>query len=484
MQCVILVGGLGTRLGALTVGTPKPMLPVAGVPFLRRLVDDVARFGFDEVILLAGYRADAVRAHFATARCAVRVHVITEADPLGTGGALRAAARKLAPSFLLSNGDSWFDFNLLDLATGDWPAAVRMALRHVPDPARFGVVDLAANGRIALMRERPDRPGPGLINAGVYWADRDVLLGAIPESCPSSLEREALPALAAGGLLAGRAYDGAFIDIGVTDELERAQGVFPVRRGAVFFDRDGTLNHDPGHTHRIETFRWIEGAVEAIRAVNDAGLFAFVITNQSGVARGLYAEDDVLSLHSWMAERMRDSGAHVDAFSFCPHHLEGAVPRYRRPCRCRKPAPGMIEDLLEAWPVDPARSLVVGDSPTDMAAAAAAGLRGALFCGGRLDAFLVRTASDLLRSDSAGERDRAAAQRPGIAPESLELGKLERRGLDHPGLADSCARPPDDAAASGGLDHGSDPRSAAPPVRCGPEADLPKCRLHLPKEAG
>ena len=105
MQCAILVGGLGTRLGALTSGTPKPMLPVAGVPFLRRLVDEVARFGFDEIVLLAGYRADAVRAHFATARCAARVRVVVEAQPLGTGGALRVAARELAPSFLLSNGD-------------------------------------------------------------------------------------------------------------------------------------------------------------------------------------------------------------------------------------------------------------------------------------------------------------------------------------------------------------------------------------------
>jgi D,D-heptose 1,7-bisphosphate phosphatase len=404
MQCVILVGGLGTRLGALTSSTPKPMLPVAGVPFLRRLVDDVARFGFDEIVLLAGYRADEVRAYFATTPCAARVRVVVEAEPLGTGGALRAAARELAPSFLLSNGDSWFDFNLLDLATGDWPAALRMALRYVPDAGRFGVVDLAPDGRVAAMRERPEGSGPSIINGGVYWVDRDVLLGAIPDGRPSSLEREALPVLAAGGLLAGRAYDGAFIDIGVADELERAQGLFPVRRGAVFFDRDGTLNYDPGHTYRIDTFRWIKGAKEAVRAVNDAGLFAFVIANQSGVARGLYAEADVLALHSWMAERLRHSGAHVDAFSFCPHRPEGTAPGYGQPRPLRKPAPGMIEDLLEAWPVDPTRSLVVGDSPTDLAAAGAAGLRGALFRGGHLDVFLARAASDLLRPVSAGDR--------------------------------------------------------------------------------
>ena len=397
MQCVILAGGLGTRLGELTSATPKPMLAVAGIPFLRRLVDEILRFGFDEIVLLAGYRAEVVQAYFATAQCGARIRVIAELEPLGTGGSLRAAAAALEPSFLLSNGDSWFDFNLLDLSTGDGEQAVRIALRHLPDARRFGVVELAPDGRVVSMKERPEQPGPGLINGGVYWVNRDKLMVAIPEDRPSSLERELLPALAAAGRLAGRAYDGAFIDIGVPEEFERAQGLFPVRRGAVFFDRDGTLNHDAGYTHRSHDFRWIGGAPEAIRAVNDAGLFAFVITNQSGVARGLYTEADVLALHGWMAERLRYWGAHIDAFSYCPHHPEGASACYARPCRRRKPAPGMIEDLLQAWSVDPARSLVVGDSPTDMQAAAAAGLRGALFRGGRLDKFISDVTSDLLR---------------------------------------------------------------------------------------
>ena len=366
------------------------MLPVAGVPFLRRLIDNVARFGFNEVLVLAGYRAADIGAAFADDP---RVRVVVERAPAGTGGAIRAAEGALAPAFLLMNGDSWFDVNLLDLASGDWPGEVRMGLRRVPDASRFGVVELDAPGpggraRIAGMRERPDSPGPGVINGGVYWADRALLLDAIPAGGASSLEREALPVLARTGRLAGRIYHGAFIDIGVPEEYARAQTLFPVGRGAVFFDRDGTLNHDTGHTHRIEGFRWIDGAVEAIRAVNDAGLFAFVVTNQAGVARGLYGEAEVRALHAWMAGELRRAGAHVDAFAYCPHHPEGAVEAYRRACRRRKPAPGMLLDLLEKWPVDIARSIFIGDGPGDMEAAAAAGLRGARFTGGRLDNFL------------------------------------------------------------------------------------------------
>ncbi len=404
MQCVILVGGLGTRLGALTASVPKPMLPVAGVPFLDRLVENVVRFGFDDILLLAGYRGDVVQRYFSTYHHRSRVRVLVEQQPLGTGGAIRAAAADLARNFLLLNGDTWFDFNLLDLAIGRH-AGMRMALRLVPDASRFDVVDLEAGGRIAAMRTRSHVHAPGLINGGAYWVDRDTLLGVIPRANASSLEREALSALAAVGMLDGRVYEGAFVDIGIPSDLLRAQTQFPVRRGAVFFDRDGTLNYDPGYTYRIDTFRWISGAREAIRAVNDAGLFAFVVTNQSGVARGFYQEVDVEALHRWMGEDLRRMGAHVDAFAFCPHHPDGNVTGYDRPCRRRKPAPGMLADLMASWPVDPARSIVIGDSACDLSAASAAGILGALFSGGRLDEFLRCAAEDLLRPSITRSRE-------------------------------------------------------------------------------
>src|SRR5947199_4679957 len=145
-QCVILVGGLGTRLGALTQDCPKPMLPVGGRPFLCQLIDNAARFGFRHFLLLAGYRADIVRAQFPngvhrTPGGAVAVEVMTEPKPLGTGGALRFAAEALAPKFLMLNGDSLFDFNWLSLCAPLAEGVVgRMGLRRVADAARYGVV--------------------------------------------------------------------------------------------------------------------------------------------------------------------------------------------------------------------------------------------------------------------------------------------------------------------------------------------------------
>ena len=121
---------------------------------------------------------------------------------------------------------------------------------------------------------------------------------------------------------------------------------------------------------------------------SDAGYFAFVVSNQSGVARGLYQESDIRSLHRWMADEMALLGAHIDAFEYCPDHPEGTIERYRRENDRRKPGPGMITDLLGRFPVNADHSILIGDKATDLEAAQAAGLQGYLFSGGNLEVFV------------------------------------------------------------------------------------------------
>src|SRR5262249_43008423 len=104
------------------------------------------------------------------------------------------------------------------------------------------------------------------------------------------------------------------------------------RRPAAFLDRDGVLNVDHGYVYRAQDFVWIPGAIKAIKRLNDAGFLVIVVTNQSGVARGLYHEDDIRMLHQWINEALRPEGAHIDAFYYCPHHPEGTVPGYAKVC--------------------------------------------------------------------------------------------------------------------------------------------------------
>ena len=161
-----------------------------------------------------------------------------------------------------------------------------------------------------------------------------------------------------------------------------------MKRPAIFFDRDGVLNEDSGYVFEVSQLKWMEGAREAVKIVNEAGYFVFVVTNQSGVARGFYEEAHVDALHQCMQDDLAKIGAHIDAFEYCPYHPDAVIERYRQASPRRKPAPGMINELLGRFPVDASRSILIGDKPTDLEAAQAAGIEGYLFPGHDLVHFL------------------------------------------------------------------------------------------------
>lgn len=153
---------------------------------------------------------------------------------------------------------------------------------------------------------------------------------------------------------------------------------------AVFLDRDGVLNKDTGYPYLPEHITWVEGAVDAVKLLNARGYLVCVVTNQSGVARGLYTEEDVQALHVWMQGEFARAGAVIHAFTYCPHHATEGVGAYRVSCECRKPKPGMLVSLAQKYSIDMDRSFLVGDKESDMAAAKNAGIKGYLFAGGNL----------------------------------------------------------------------------------------------------
>ncbi len=424
-QCAVLVGGLGTRLGALTSDTPKPVLPCGDRPFLAWLLREFVRFGVEEFVLLTGHLSDRLRESLGAVAASLPrpVSIVVHEEPVraGTGGALFHARERLDDRFLLCNGNSLFDCNLgaLLAAAARDPDAVlgRIVLRRLEDARRYGVVE--TDGEVVrAFRERPatESPAPGTINAGVYLFDRR-LLDHVAPVC--SLERDVLPALAARGLLRGTEASGYFVDIGVPDDLARARRDLPARlhRPALFLDRDGVLNVDHGYVGTRDRFEWMSGAREAVRRAVTRGWHVFVVTNQSGVARGHYDEAAVHALMRWMGEQVRAAGGTIDDWRYCPTHPEATVTEYRRVSDWRKPGPGMLLDLIRAWELDPTQAIMIGDSESDMLAAAAAGVRGVRFTGGDLAAF-----TDPLLADARAHGGAAALARMGSCQSSRGQG--------------------------------------------------------------
>ena len=338
LQAVIIPGLRGMRPGEDPAASLRD---VAGRPFLDYLIEDAVRFGFHDLLLLAPAATDAFERYAAAARTSLRRGVMLRVAARD----LRQSIDDLQPSFLLLDADSHFDFNWLDLVLG-----------------------LGAGGAIAACARGADHA------AGVYLVDRAVF---------AQLAMDALTAQATR-----RDYDGAFAD------ARSGQGLAQLprrrQRPAVFFDRDGTINVEVGYAHRPEQLAFLPGAVAAVKRVNDAGYYAFLVTNQSGVARGYFGEAEVEAFHARLQRALRAAGAHFDDIRYCPYLADASVPAYRRDSDWRKPAPGMFLDLMRHWPVAAGKSLAIGDQDRDVEAAEAAGVRAVLYPGGDLDAVVAR----------------------------------------------------------------------------------------------
>jgi D-glycero-D-manno-heptose 1,7-bisphosphate phosphatase len=145
-------------------------------------------------------------------------------------------------------------------------------------------------------------------------------------------------------------------------------------RPAAFIDRDGVLNEDEGYVYLIEDFRWLPGAKQALSLLQQAGVARVVITNQSGIARGLYTEADLERLHEHLRLDLAREGLALDGIHACPHHPDGVVARYRLDCDCRKPRPGLIEQAVREHRLDLAASCLFGDKASDIEAGRRAGV--------------------------------------------------------------------------------------------------------------
>ncbi len=232
VRAFVLCGGHGTRLRSVLVDRPKSMGLISGTPFLQLLLDRLRSQGVSDVILGTGHMAEKIESYFGSGnKFAMRIRYSREDEPLGTGGALKLAEPLISDPVLVLNGDSYVEWNLnpmLGLFRKD--ADIVVVLQAVADVSRYGSVALDQEGRITQFIEKGVRGGPGLINAGVYLL-RKRIVRDLPAGTAISLEREVFPRLLERGVF-GLVCTGFFIDIGIPDDLKRAQTLLASRVGA------------------------------------------------------------------------------------------------------------------------------------------------------------------------------------------------------------------------------------------------------------
>jgi len=373
MQAVIYCGGFGNRLGKITRYLPKPLIKINGKPFLHYVIENLKRFGINHIILLSYYKNKKIIKFVKEQKYLnIKLNVITEPKASGTAGSLFLAKKYLKKEFFLLNGDTYFNFNVLELKKKFYENKKKLIVAALTKSKNKRFLNLPASKKYVTKNNKIN-----YVNGGYYYVSKKIISKI--DNC-FSLENEVFPKLIKKKYMSCIPFVGKknyFIDIGVPKDLKKASSYLKkiLNRKTVFLDRDGVINYDLGYVHEIKNFIWKPKIVKFIKYLNDNDFYVIIISNQSGIGRGFYSEKDVYKLHEWVNLELNILGAHIDEFKIAPYFKNSTKYSSDYNFFLRKPNPGMILEAFNKWNIFPNKSVLIGDQPSDMIVAKNAKLR-------------------------------------------------------------------------------------------------------------
>lgn len=413
MKVVIMAGGKGTRIASVRNDVPKPMIQICGKPILEYQIDNLKTCGLTDIILVIGYLGDKVKEYFGDgSKFGVNIEYFVEDHPLGTAGALFKMPQ-LTEDFLLLCGDVNIDvdfnrFIAFHKEHKAWASLVAhpnghpydssLLVTEVDAPKTVGGMPEDTHRVIRWMAKEDERTYyKNRVNAGIELISPELLKETMKNFMPRhpetpdkiDLDRDVLkPNISSGRIFA---YDTPeyIKDMGTPDRLYETERDIEIgkvharnlknKQKAIFLDRDGTINKMVGFVTKPEQFELIDGAAEAIKAINKSSYLAIVVTNQPVIARGDCTFEELQTIHDKMETELGKAGAFVDAIYVCPHHtdkgFEGERPEYKSNCDCRKPKPGLLLQAAKDFNIDLRESYMIGDSYRDVEAGENAGVK-------------------------------------------------------------------------------------------------------------
>lgn len=364
MEAIVLAGGFGTRLQSVVKDVPKPMAAINGKPFLAYILDYLTYNGVRKIILSVGYKQEIIENYFGNSYKEIDIVYSKEEEPLGTGGAIKKALSYCeSENILVLNGDTFFELNLQALLQEHKKANadVTMSLKKMYSFDRYGKVILEENRVVNIVEK--EFSSFGIINGGVYIIQKDIFNNTEEKF---SFEQDFLEKKLSKLSVCAYIDKGYFIDIGIPQDYQKAIYDFGDKR-SLFLDRDGIINIDHGHVHKKEDFEFVDGIFELCQYFQNNNYLIFIITNQAGIAKGYYSEEDFSFLNSWMLGEFHKKGITIKDVFHCPHHPDET-------CLCRKPSPKMLFDIQEKYKISLKKSILIGDKLSDIEAGERAGV--------------------------------------------------------------------------------------------------------------
>ncbi len=373
-QAVIFAGGYGKRLAPFTDTNPKPMYPIAGKPYIERLIMQIKSFGINEVVLLLGYLPEKITDYLGDgSRYGMRFHYVITDVECETEKRILAARDVLHDDFLMMYCDNYcpIDYRKLVVDYEKNNSLVQITAYANRDGYTKNNLRISEDGRIEVYDKK--RLTEGLSGVDIGYAIMNMKVLDLTDEENNNFEAIVYPKLVAEGKMYATVTEHRYYSIGSFERIDLTEEFFKNKK-FVFLDRDGTLNVRPPkacYVEKPEDFIWLEGAREAIKRLNDHGYLVVLISNQPGIARGNLTKEGLKEIHDKMERDLAEVGAHIDKIYYCPHNWDDG-------CFCRKPKPGMLYQAQRDYSLNLPAGYLIGDDERDIEAGESAGVKSIL----------------------------------------------------------------------------------------------------------
>ena len=368
LDLVILAGGKGSRIKSLLKKKPKPMAIFNKKPFLEYIIQSYSKYHFKNIFVLAGYKSGEIFNKFENKHYnCTSITCLKEKKPMGTAGALNILKKKRINDFILINGDTFLEVNLNKLvkSCSENSYGSLTLIKNKSYKSNKKLVSMGIKNNKIIYQKKNN-----FINGGVYFFKKKIL--KFIKNKNTSLEDQLLPGLIKKRKISGLVVKNFFLDIGTPKNFNRAKNLLlkNCTKAAAFLDRDGVINYDTGYVHKIKDFKFRPGVIAGLKFLRNKNYYVFIVTNQAGIGRGIYNENQFYELQNNLKEKLQKKDIFFDDINFCPYHPDAKIKKYRKITNLRKPGNLMIKQIENKWHIKRKKSFMIGDKISDKICAA------------------------------------------------------------------------------------------------------------------